>query len=172
MSKRKLAFVGSIAAVLAFATQALAAPMPYSATTSMPTLTLNGVTYDIGNLNNGNTSAVDGFASSGPTGAITLELERCGSLRGFTIYNNINATKNGVKTFELKYYGEHGTLLGSQVVNVNNTAPSQTIAVFGGTSNPLMKFVHRIEMNITASFDSRAEIREIVLDGAPGECCP
>lgn len=174
MSKRKSALKGATtglvaAAVLAFAGQALAMTMPYTATSSMPVLPYPGYTFSLDKLNDGDTSAMNGFASTQATGDITMTLEKCGTLKSFTIYNNINGTKNGVKTFTLTYYGQNGTVLGNQSVTVNNTSPSQTFPVVAG---PLMQFVHRIDMKITASFDKQVEIREIVWDGRPGTCCP
>ncbi len=169
MSKRKIALTGALAvAALAIAGQAMAA-LPFTASTNMQTLAMAGQNFDISKIGNGNTTTMDGFAATGKTGTITLELQRCGTVRSFMLYNNINATQNGVKTFELKFFGEHGTLLGSKTVTVNNGAAPQTVMVNGSTG---FQFVHTVEMNITASFDDRAEIREIVLDGEPGECCP
>ncbi len=170
MSKRKLALSAVLAAAaLAFAGQAMAMPMSYTASSTMTPATFTGANWSLAALSNGDTTPMDGFATNSATGKITLDLERCGSLKSFTIYNNINGTTNGVKTFTLKFYGQNGTLLGTQTGSINNGAAPQTIGVPGGT---LMQFVHSVEMNITASFDSRIEIREIVLDGTPGTCCP
>jgi hypothetical protein len=174
MSNRKSALKGAItglaaAAALAFAGQAMATTMTYTPTSSMPVMPYPGYTFSLNKINNGDTSTLDGFASTQATGVITMTLERCGSLKSFTIFNNINGTTNGVKTFTLIYYSQSGTVLNTQSLTVNNTSPSQT---FGVPSGPLMQFVKRIDMKITASFDQHVEIREIVWDGTPGPCCP
>lgn len=168
MSKLKIFYIAVFSGLMGFSSQ-VAAQVPFTATTSMPVRSNTPYSFAIANIHNNNTNAIDGFASSQPTGTITLTLTRCANLRRFTIHNNINATTNGVRTFELKYLSDSGTLLGSQTVNVNNGVAPQSVTVPTG---PLMAFVKTIEMNITASFDSYAEIREIVLDGVPGPCCP
>lgn len=168
MSKLKLLCLGSTFALLAFASQANA-QVPYTATSTMPVMTYPGFTFSLAKLGNNNVTPMDGFASTARTGTIRLTLERCATLRRFTIHNNINATTNGVKTFELRYLGQQGTVLGSQIVNVNNGVAPQSVAVPTGG---LMGFVKAIDMIITDSFDNQVEIREITLDGAPGSCCP
>lgn len=170
MFKHKFALSAVLAAAtLALAGQAMATTLGYTPSTSMPVLPYQGLVFDINKINNGDTSTLDGFASTQATGTIRLDLKECGAIRTFTLYNNINGTTNGVKAFTLTYYGGNGTVLGTQSVTVNNAAAPQAIIP---PSGPLMQFVKRIDMKITASFDRQVEIREIVLDGKPGSCCP
>lgn len=162
--KSKLVFAGALSAALLCAGQALAA-IPYVPSSNMPVL--GG--YSLNRISNGDTTAADGFASTKPTGKIKFTLERCGLVKSFAIYNNVNGTTNGVKSFTLRYYTASGTLIGTQTQTITQAMGIQVIAA---PVVPLMQFVKSIEMEVTASFEDRVEIREVVIDGDPGPCCP
>lgn len=151
---------------------AMANNLSYAPTTTMPVLNYPGYVFSINKINDGDTTAMNGFASSRPTGTISMTLEKCAVVKSFTIHNNINGTTNGVKTFDLHYYGSNGHLIASQLsLSINNNAPPQTTMAPTWTADGL-PYVHRIDMVIKSSFDKQVEIREIVLDGKSGDCCP
>lgn len=174
--KRSLHVAAALVTAM-IAVPALANTMPYTPSSAMPVLPYPGYTFSLAKLSDGDTTTMNGFASTRPTGTISLRLNACGTVNRLTIYNNINGGANGVKAFTLNYYGQNGTLLGSQTATINNAAAAQTIVAPTGPGLPAgtgMQFVQRIDIVITASFDRQVELREIVVDGTPSprKCCP
>lgn len=178
MSKRLLSFVGLLGLlVLSSAGHAQIQAIPYQATTAM---TPRSGYYPIAKIHDGHgkvaTETDNGFASLSGSGTIVMRFEECATLQRFQLWNNVNRTDGGVKTFNLRLIDKYNFQLklvsGLMPPNAgpNGTDPPVFQVPLGNTA-----CVHTVEMDIVNSFGGAAEIREIEMVGAvqgeAGRCC-
>ncbi len=171
-STRHLRLVAAACALFAWASAAQAAPVGHGHITASTALGQFSV-FSIGQMVDGITadSPFNGYASgpATPVGRITLTLDADYDLDSFSLWNDINISNEGVRSFTLSFEDASGGSLGSTGVF---SAVSQFAAqVYGFAS---VANVRRVHMDVLTS-NLQIEIREVAFNGtlsAPGGSVP
>lgn len=140
---------------------ASAAPVSYTATTTLTTLKRGNVTFAIDQINDGQTSATlqSGFGAEESTGDILFTFAGPTDLSQFTLWNNIVVDSwGGIVDFSLEFLDSNNASLGqSNHVAVSNQVAPLQIALS-------QKGVRAVRLHVSSS-KSRIEIREVRFEG-------
>jgi hypothetical protein len=119
--------------------------------------------FALGQLNDGVTSDAypwNGYASGGVSGRITLTLDQAYDLSSFVLWNDINISNEGVRSFKLVFEDASGGALGSTgTYNAVSQFAPQTYTFASMVSG--VKTVH-LDV-LTSSY--QIEIRELAFNG-------
>lgn len=143
-------------------------PAFITASTTLPTCGAfcGFVGSDIRQISDGDTSNFNGWAgANGLTGTIRLDLLGTYRLETFSLWNDINVSREGVGDFRLHFYDATDTLITS---SASYTAPISTFAPglydFADVDN-----VSRVDLEVlsllTGGVCCRIEIREVAFGG-------
>lgn len=131
--------------------------------TVLPFFTFGSQTFPIDQINDGISadSPFNGFAANGiGSGRITLVLDQSYDLTSFILWNDINVSNEGVRTFKLEFLNALGSSLGSTgtLSAVSLFAPQ--IYSFAST----IKGVKTVNLDVLTS-SLQIEIRELAFNG-------
>lgn len=131
--------------------------------TTLPFFTFSSQQFTIDQIADGITgdSPFNGFAANGiGAGRITLTLDAAYDLDSFTLWNDINVSNEGVRSFTLSFEGLSGNALGSTgaLSAVSQFAPQ--LYSFAGT----VSGVKTVQIDVLAS-SLQIEIREVAFNG-------
>ena len=134
-----------------------------TASTSLPPFTYGSQTFSIDQISDGinSDSPFNGFAANGiGNGRITLTLDQTYDLDSFVLWNDINVSNEGVRTFTLEFLGAGGASLGSTATLSAVSQLSPQTYSFAST----VKGVKAINLDVLTS-SLQIEIRELAFNG-------
>jgi PEP-CTERM motif len=132
-------------------------------TTTLPFFTFGSQRFTIDQVADGITadSPFNGFAANGITsGRITLTLDQAYDLDSFTLWNDINVSNEGVRSFTLSFEDAGGGWLGTSgtLLSVSQLAPQ--LYTFAST----VVGVKTVQLDVLTS-SLQIEIRELAFNG-------
>ena len=136
-----------------------------SPTTALPPFTYGSTTYFIDQIADGITNddpPFNGFAANGiKTGTIRLDFAQEYDLASFTLWNDINVSNEGVRSFRLDFFNSSNVSLGS--TGVCSAVSQFSLQVYSFPTVNNVKWVNLLVL--TSSL--QIEIRELAFDGKP-----
>jgi hypothetical protein len=134
-----------------------------SPSADLPFFSCCGYEFTLDQINDGITAdfPFNGFAANGiRSGRITLALDQAYNLESFTLWNDINVSNEGVRTFQLSFEDASGNLLGSTgtLSAVSQLAPQ--VYTFAST----VMGVSTVQLDVLTS-NLQIEIRELAFNG-------
>jgi PEP-CTERM motif len=132
--------------------------------TALPFFACCGLQFTLDQINDGisNDSPVyNGFAANGiSSGRVTLTLDQVYDLDSFTLWNDINVSNEGVRSFTLSFVDADDKLLGTTgtLLAVSQFAPQ--VYTFAGT----VAGVKAVQLDVLSS-NLQIEIRELAFNG-------
>ena len=148
----------------AAAQAAVIGPGQIAPSTSLPYFTFGALNFTVDQLADGidnDQPVYNGFASNGiVSGRITLTLDQAYNLSDFVLWNDVNVSAEGVRTFELTFLDGAGQSLGSTgtLSAVSQVAP-QTYSFGAGVNG-----VKTVQLDVYTS-SLQIEIRELAFNG-------